>query len=501
MNFAGKPPVPAGAGPEGGPFAALPAAPHNLEAEQALLGAILFDNQMFFRLPEMQGRQFYDPVHGRIFDVMAGRIRAGKLADGLTMREWFATEGGGLAEIGGAGYLLVLMENAARLTSQAKDYADLIIDLCVRRDVIAVLRDGEQLVTEGDADGMLSAPEILAQIEADLRAIDTGDATGGKTLAEAGASLIVELENPKRGLKTGLKKIDKRIGGLFPQDLIIIAGRPGMGKSLLAANIARNVARDHLINDEIVKGAKVHFASYEMSAESLAARSLSDHAYRSGGDAFAYSELRQDPEKRTIDLDRLRRLQAGLSKNLIIDDCAAQTIGKLDASVRRTRRRLGGLDLVIVDYLQLMAAISRGGRVEQITEISQGLKAMAKRLDIPVIALSQLSRAVESRDDKRPILADLRESGSIEQDADIVMFCYREAYYLKQQEPQMETTKPRDGMSKETTYNIDHSEWFDRLHKVDWQMEIGAAKVRSGETGSDIIKAIMKYDVAEDWPE
>ncbi|MBT9446925.1 MAG: replicative DNA helicase [Hyphomonadaceae bacterium] len=457
---------------------AFHAAPHNLEAEQALLGAILFDNEAFNRIGDrLKAHHFYDPVHGRIFAVCSDLIGRGKLADGLTLREWFQREGG-LQEIGGAGYLLVLMENAARLTTQARDYADLVYDLALRRELIRI---------GGEITGLAATPpedmDAQGQIEEAERKLFTlaESGTGARGFSAFNVALTRSIETAAAayesgggvsGLATGFRDIDKKIAGLHKSDLVILAGRPAMGKTALATNIAFNVANARLNaqNKVLAEGEKpeggiVAFFSLEMSAEQLATRLLSDfsqvesYKIRSGEiNAQQYEQL----------IDASARLQA---LPLHIDDTGGISISHLMARARRLQRT-HGLDLIVVDYLQLVTASSRRseGRVQEVSEITQSLKALAKDLDVPVIALSQLSRQVEARDNKRPQLADLRESGSIEQDADIVMFVYRDEYYLKNGEP-----KPGSD---------EHMTWQRDLDSARNKAELIIGKQRHGSTGT-----------------
>lgn len=457
---------------------AMDATPHNLEAEQALLGAILFDNEAFNRIGDrLKGHHFYDPVHGRIFGVCSELIGRGKLADGLTLREWFQKEGG-LQEIGGAGYLLVLMQNAARLTTQARDYADLVYDLALRRELIRIGGEIGDLAAKPPED--LDAQGQIEEAERKLFTL-AESGTGARGFSAFNIALTKSIETAAAaytsgggvsGLSTGFRDIDKKIAGLHKSDLVILAGRPAMGKTSLATNIAFNVAnarlnaQDRVLQDgEKPEGGIVAFFSLEMSSEQLATRLLSDfsqvesHKIRSGEiTAQQYEAL----------IDASARLQ---SLPLHIDDTGGISISHLMARARRLQRT-HGLDLIVVDYLQLVTASSRRseGRVQEVSEITQNLKALAKDLNVPVIALSQLSRQVESRDNKRPQLADLRESGSIEQDADMVMFVYRDEYYLKNAEPKPGTDE--------------HMTWQRDLDSARNKAELIIGKQRHGSTGT-----------------
>lgn len=463
---------------------------HNLRAEQALLGAVLFDNEAFHRIQNLDPGHFYDPAHGRIWTAIGKLIRAGALADGVTLRDFFAKDQG-LAEIGGSNYLVTLHENAARLTSHARDYASVVMDLAGKRELLRLLREAEEQVLAPDT----TVHDVIGTHEMALRRLNLGDQRTGKTLREAGAVLLAQLNDPTIGLRTGFTEIDARLGGLFPQELIIIAGRPAMGKTSLATNLAENLSD---------AGAYGHFASYEMSAESIAARRISAADWRERGDDFRqgampYAKMRRGGEE--IDRERVARLKDALAERVFIDDCPAQTIPQLDASVRQTRRQFGRLDYIIVDYLQLMIGTTRSSnRVEVVTEISQGLKAMAKYYKVPVIALSQLSRANEARDDKRPQLSDLRESGSIEQDADVVLMVYREAYYLAREEPKIDQFRSTADKSANAAYEEAYAAWETQLRACERRMEVSTGKQRNGPVGTDVVLFIAQHDVAKDWP-
>jgi replicative DNA helicase len=456
----------------------LPAAPHNLEAEQALLGAILFDNEAFNRVGDrLKAHHFYDPVHGRIYGACMDLIGKGKLADGVTLRERFQREGG-LKEIGGAAYLLTLLENAARLTIHAREYADLIYDLALRRELIRIGGEISQLAVEPpedlDAQGQIEAAEsklfVLAEQGTGSRGFNDFNAALTKSIETAAAAY--ENKGGVSGLSTGFLDIDKKLGGLHDSDLIIIAGRPAMGKTALATNIAFNVALARLKAqqrahdpDEKLAGGVVAFFSCEMSADQLATRLLSDFA-QIESDRIRKGMIEKHEYERL--LDAARTLEA---LPLHIDETGGISIAHLTARARRLQRT-HGLDLLVIDYLQLVTASSRRseGRVQEVSEITQSLKALAKDLKVPVIALSQLSRQVEMRENKRPQLADLRESGSIEQDADIVMFVYRDEYYMRNEEPEPGTD--------------DHFQWQKRMDGVRNKAELIIGKQRHGSTGT-----------------
>lgn len=473
-------------------YAGPPGAPelHSIAAEQAILGAILWNNEASESIGALDPGAFYDPVHGVIWEAMQTRLRAGKLVDATTMREW-AVGSQALKDIGGAGYLLVLLQNAARLQTHVRDYTRIVRDLAGKRELMRLLSDAQDQILSGEA----SVYDVIGTHEMALRRLNLGDERTGKSLYEAGEALALQLASPNNGIKTGFTELDKRLGGFFPQELIIIAGRPAMGKTSLATNLAENMSG---------AGHVGHFASYEMSAESIAARRVSAADWYERGDSFKdgpmqYATMRRGGDN--VDRDRVDALRAKLPKNLYIDDCPAQNIPQLDASIRATRRRYGRIDYVIVDYLQLMTGTTRSSnRVEVVTEISQGLKALAKYYKVPVIALSQLSRANEARDDKRPQLSDLRESGSIEQDADVVMMVYREAYYLSRDEPKPDQFRPSADKSAQTAFEEAYNAWETQLRQCERRMEVSTGKQRNGPVGTDMVLFIDKHDVAKDWP-
>ncbi len=457
--------------------APMRAAPHNLDAEQSLLGAILFDNETYNRInPNLQPKHFYDPVHGRIFQACVELISAGELADGVTLKERFARDGG-IKEIGGAVYLMKLMEMAAPLSAQAQSYADLIYDLALRRELIRVgnvIADLAENPPEGnDAEDIIEEAERTLFTLAESGAASTGFSPFSKALTTSieMAAAAYESTSDVSGLATNFEDLDRMLGGLHPSDLIILAGRPSMGKTALATNIAFNVARNRLNYDQApeddkpaTKGGVVAFFSLEMSAEQLATRLLSDAAEIESDRIRRGKISKQEYERLADQAMLLQRLP------LHIDETGAIGIAQLQARARRLQRT-SGLDCIVVDYLQLVTGSKRGGegRVQEVSEITQGLKALAKDLKVPVIALSQLSRQVETREDKRPQLSDLRESGSIEQDADAVLFVYRESYYL-------ERTEPREGTDE-------HIAWMRQVDEVRNQAEVIIGKQRHGPIG------------------
>ena len=414
--------------------------PHSIEAEQQLLGGILNNNDLFYSLEDkIDPEHFYDPVHSRIFDVVSNRIKDGKLASAVTVNT-FLTEDEGLRELGGSSYLAQLMAGSVA-SSAIKDYSKLVYDLAIRRELIAL---GQEISSRAQSIKVDEQPEeqiILA--EQNLYKIgDSGKSeTGFKSFLKA-LNEAVQVANAAHhrdgnlaGVSTGFIDLDKKMGGLHSSDLIILAGRPSKGKTSLATNMAYNIAKSFHKREnpdgssETIDGGIVGFYSLEMSAEQLAARILSETA-EIPSEQIRRGDMTENEFRRFVDAAKSIE-----SSPLYIDDTPALTIAQLASRARRLKRT-HGLDALIIDYLQLVrAASSKESRVNEISEITQGLKAIAKELNIPVIALSQLSRQVENRDDKRPQLADLRESGSIEQDADVVLFVYREEYYKEREKP------------------------------------------------------------------
>jgi replicative DNA helicase len=413
--------------------------PHNIEAEQQLLGAILTNNDVYDRIASLvKADHFFDPVHQRIFEIASARIQKNALASPVTLKA-FLEDDAGLKELGGPAYL-VRLAGAAISAYAARDYAQMIYDLAVRRELIQLGRDIAAMAAKVEVE---SEPKDQI-IEAEQRLYKLGE----QGVAERGfqsflkavtdavnmANAAYQRDGGLAGISTGLIDMDKKLGGLHPSDLLILAGRPSMGKTSLATNIAFNIAKTHKRgrlpdgSDGSVEGGVVGFFSLEMSAEQLAARILSE-ASEVPSEQIRRGDMTEAEFRRFV--EAAKALEAC---PLYIDDTPALPISQVAARARRLKRT-HGLDVLIVDYLQLLKGSSNDNRVQEVSEITQGLKAIAKELNIPVIALSQLSRAVESRDDKRPQLSDLRESGSIEQDADVVMFVFREEYYREREKP------------------------------------------------------------------
>jgi len=423
-------------------------APHNIEAEQALLGAILVNNEAFYRVSDfLEAKHFFEPIHQKIYEVSASIIRAGKVATPVTLKTFLPPD----IDVAGLTPPVYLARLAAEATTviNAEDYGRTVHDLATRRDLIRI---GEDLVNVAYDAPVDFAPN--AQIEdAERRLFELAEIgrydRGFLKFAEASrlaidlASRAYQRDGHMSGIASGFYKLDQLLGGFQPSDLIIIAGRPAMGKTALATNIAYHVALNYKSKTrpdgsiETLDGGIVGFFSLEMSADQLATRIISQEA------EISSSKMRHGTINEAEFSELASVAQAMQLVPLYIDETGGISISQLAARARRLKRQRG-LDLMIVDYLQLLTGSSKRaqeGRVQEVTEITTGLKALAKELRIPIIAISQLSRQVESRDDKRPQLSDLRDSGSIEQDADVVMFVYREEYYLKGREPKEASEK------------------------------------------------------------
>jgi replicative DNA helicase len=469
--------------------APMPHAPANIEAEQALLGALLYDNSAFERIGDyLQARHFFEPFHQRLFASIEGNIRKGQLAEPILLAEQFARDVG-FEELGGVRYLADLVDRAPP-AANAPEYCRAVYDLALRRDLIRIGGDIAAVASQGDAE--LSARD---QIEAAEQLLFTLAETGGTsqgfvTFADAlHGAVTMAAEAHSRdgglaGLSTGLIDLDSKIGGLHPSDLVIIAARPSMGKSSLACNIAFDVARNYAWEPQpdgskkTVRGGVVAFFSLEMAAEQLAMRLLAE-ASGVSGDRLRKGEIDAS------EFGRVRDAALEIQEApLYIDATGGISMAKLAARARRLKRMVG-LDLLIVDYLQLITGGDGMGRndnrVQEVSMITQSLKSLAKELSIPVIALAQLSRQVENREDKKPQLSDLRESGSIEQDADMVMFIYREAYYLSRLEP-------REGTEE-------HFKWQENMDQVRGQADIIIGKQRHGPIGN--IKLAYNEDLTK----
>ena len=456
----------------------LDSTPQSQEAEQALLGALLYDNEVYHRISGIvQAKHFYNPIHLRIFDSIAVLIERGNLADAIVLKNRFSQDET-LVDIGGVEYLALLLDNAPP-GSTAPEYAKLIFDLAMRRELI---RLGEEIKAEAtDPDSEADAQDQINKAESQLYNLaELGGTQSGFVSFENALIKSIEMASAAfsrdghlSGTSTGLVDLDRQLGGMHRSDLIILAGRPSMGKTSLATNIAFNIAkkfkreRDDNGIEKTTEGGVVGFFSLEMSSEQLATRLLAEHSQvpshkirRGDITAEQYEHIRDSA-------DEINRIP------LHIDDTGGISIGALSARARRLKRMVG-LDMIVVDYLQLLTGgagmNSSTNRVQEVSMITQGLKALAKELDIPVLALAQLSRQVEQRDDKRPQLSDLRESGSIEQDADVVMFVYREEYYVARSEPSEGTEE--------------HLKWQEDMEQLHGKAEVIIGKQRHGPIGT-----------------
>jgi replicative DNA helicase len=484
-----------------------PVLPHNVEAEAALLGALMIDNRLVEDVQlKLRADHFYEPVHGRIYDAILKMTDRNMLANPVTLRPLFESDAE-LKELGGPAYLAQLTGSGAALIG-ARDFATQVYDLALLRALIGVGRDMvEKAVDTSDA---VDPKSQIEQAEVALyRVAEEGGEQGGvKTFAQA-TKLAVEMAERAlnsgghvSGITTGLESINARLGGMHPSDLVILAGRPGMGKSSLATNIAFNAAQRYVrdledgIDPAKSVGAPVAIFNLEMSADQLATRILAEQSGISSQDLRMGKISQQE-------FRNLARASAELQNlPLYIDDTPALTIAALRTRARRLKRQRG-IGMVIVDYLQLLHGGGKSGggeqnRVQEISEISRGLKQLAKELNVPVIALSQLSRAVEQREDKRPQLSDLRESGSIEQDADMVLFIYRDEYYVASREPK----RPVEGDDPKIFEA--HDEWMREMDRAYGISELIIAKQRHGATGKVKLKfesRITKFsDLADDYP-
>ncbi|MGJ3265252.1 MAG: replicative DNA helicase, partial [Salinarimonas sp.] len=451
------------------------ASPTNVEAGPALTGAVLVNNEAYYRVSDfLAPEHFHEGLHRRIYEVTASLIKAGKVATPITLKTYL-----GDADLGGLTVSQYLARLAAEATTiiNALDYGRTIYDLATRRQLIGI---GEDMVnTAFDAPVESSPREQIEEAERKLFSLaETGRTDGGfqrftdaLTAAIDMAAKAYQREGKLSGISTGLVDLDRMMGGLQPSDLVILAGRPAMGKTSLVTNIGFNIAKAYRGEKrpdgtiETVNGGVVGFFSLEMSAEQLATRIIAE---QSGVPSYKIrrGDIREDEFYRIT--DAAREMQ---QMPFYIDQTGGISIAQLTARARRLKRQRG-LDILIVDYLQLLSGSGKRGenRVQEITEITTGLKALAKELAVPIVALSQLSRQVEARDDKRPQLSDLRESGSIEQDADVVMFVYRDEYYLQNREPKPGTSE--------------HIEWQAEMDRAHGKAEVIIGKQRHGPTGT-----------------
>jgi replicative DNA helicase len=457
--------------------AAPPHAPANVEAEQALLGALLYDNGAFERISDaLQGAHFYEPFHGRLFSAIEANIRRGQLADPTILAEQFARDVA-FQELGGVRYLADLVDRAPP-AARASDYGRAIYDCALRRELIRI--GGEISVTAQDSDPENPARDQIETAEQQLYALaETGAPSSGLVGLDVAVVQAVEMaaeaynrDGGLSGISTGITDLDAKLGGLHPSDLIILASRPSMGKSSLCANIAFNVAKRYEWEPQpdgtrkTVNGGVVAFFALEMSSAQMAMRLMAEVS------GVPSDKIRRG-EITAAEFGRLRDAAAEIQEaQLFIDDTGGISISKLVARARRLKRT-AGLDLIVIDYVQLVTAgagTRTENRVQEVSLITQSLKSLAKELKVPVIAAAQLSRQVENREDKRPQLSDLRESGSIEQDADVVMSIYRESYYLSR-------TEPREG-------SPEHLAWQEKMDLIRNEAEIIIGKQRHGPIGT-----------------
>ena len=453
-------------------------APNNIEAEQALLGAILINNDAFYRVSDfLKPPHFYDPLHRRIYELASELIRVGKMANPVTMKTFLPADD----KVGDMTVFQYVVRLAAEAVTviNAEDYGRAIYDLATRRSLIGI---GEEMVNVAYDAPVDMAPR--SQIEDAERRLfelaETGRYDGGfqpfneavKTAIDL-AGVAFQRDGHLSGVSTGIHSLDGKMGGLQSSDLIVLAGRPGMGKTSLATNIAFNIAAAYQGEQQAdgsmkaLNGGVVGFFSLEMSAEQLATRIISEQTEVSSSKIRRGDISETDFEKLIACTQTMQRIP------LYIDQTGGISIAQLSARARRLKRQRG-LDCLVIDYIQLMTGSSKASsqnRVQEITEITTGLKALGKELNVPIIALSQLSRQVESREDKRPQLSDLRESGSIEQDADVVIFVFREEYYVKNLEPRDE-------------FDPKYDEWKILFEKVKGTADVIIAKQRHGPTGT-----------------
>lgn len=464
------------------PLLRLP--PENLEAEQALLGSVLVNNAAYHRVSEfLKGEHFANALHGKLYDNLARLIEKGQVVSVITLKTYLEQDEA-MKEAGGGAYLAGLAAASVHVID-AEQFGRVIHDLYLRRQLIAlghdVVNGAFKPTLEESAMEQIEVAEKQLYDLASVGQVDGGFKPFRAALTEAmtAAETAYHRVGQLTGVATGLFQLDQLLGGLHRSDLIILAGRPSMGKTALATNMAFNAVKAYREEQDpngglkVADGAVVGFFSLEMSAEQLATRIISEQAMIS-------SEKIRKGELISSDFDKVLSISQELEHlNMYIDDTPALTISGLRTRARRLKR-MHGLGLLVVDYLQLLSPSGKSrqeNRVQEISEITRGLKTLAKELDVPVLALSQLSRAVEQREDKRPMLSDLRESGSIEQDADVVMFVYREEYYLTRSEP---SRRPEENDQR---YNERHDAWRQRCEQTYGKAEVIVAKQRHGPTG------------------
>jgi len=471
--------------------AEIPALPQNIEAEAALLGAMMIDNRLCEDVQiKLRPEHFFEPLHGRIYEQILRLVDRNMIANPVTLRPLFEGDEA-MKELGGPAYLAQLTGSGAALIG-ARDFATQIYDLALLRALVGV---GRGMVESAmDTSDEVDPKTQIEQAEVALYKVaeEGGEQGSTKSFLQAATEAVKNAERALNsgghvsGITTGLDSLNAKMGGLHRSDLIILAGRPGMGKTSLATNIAFNAAQRMMrekedgIPENKRLGAGCAFFSLEMSADQLATRILAESSGISG-ESLRMGKISQQ------DFRNLARAAAELEQlPLYIDDTPGLTIAALRTRARRLKRQRG-IDLIIVDYLQLLSGGGRANesnRVQEISEISRGLKQLAKELSVPVIALSQLSRQVEARENKRPILSDLRESGSIEQDADIVLFVYREEYYVHFQKPKEASLEQGDSAADVAAFE----DWQAKMARVYGIAEVVVAKQRHGSTGTVPVK-------------
>ena len=442
--------------------------PCNIEAEQAVIGSILVSNDIYDEIfPIIDAQKFFDPIHAKIYETIENLISKGLLANPITLKNHFENHEG-LKELGGQEYIIKITKFSTSI-KQAIDYANIVQEMHVRRELIRI---SESVLDQASSaiEITTSGEEMIQNAEKSLFDLaERGHFNQSFMKFERALKQTIEMaksayqnEEGIVGVPTGLTDLDNKLGGMHKQDLVIIAGRPSMGKTALATNIAFHAAKN--IEKKDLKST-VAFFSLEMSSEQLSTRILSEQSRIRSNDIRRGKVSEKEFEKFIETSKNIFELP------LYIDETPAITIAAISNRSRRIKR-LFGLELIVVDYIQLMRSSGRKeyNRVQEISEITQGLKALAKELDVPVLALSQLNRAVEQRDDKKPQLADLRESGSIEQDADVVMFVFRDAYYLERKEP--------------TFGSVEHAEWQQKMNEISSLADIMIGKQRHGPTGN-----------------
>ncbi len=442
--------------------------PNNIEAEQSVIGSILLSNEIFDDINILiRSKNFYDPMHQKIFSAIEKLIYSGTLANPITLKNYFENE---KDELNVPDYLVNITKFSTS-SRQAIEYSKLIYDLFVKRELIKISENIIDTAKLNDLDH--DGQSIIENFEKSLFDLaEKGSFSSSIVKFDEAMKMTIEMassayknEEGIVGVPSGLTDLDDRLGGMHKSDLLIIAGRPSMGKTALATNIAFNAAKK-IQNDG--RKSSIAFFSLEMSSEQLSTRILAEQSRIKSND-IRRGRISEEQ------FDKFIETSKDISElPLYIDETPSISIAALSNRARRIKR-LYGLDMVVVDYIQLMKAANfKEGRVQEISAITQGLKALAKELSVPVLALSQLSRAVEQRDDKKPQLSDLRESGSIEQDADVVMFVYREAYYLERKEPRPAT--------------VEHAEWQAKMSEVSNLAEIMISKQRHGPTGNIMLE-------------